>query len=68
MAKKDHERHIGNNDRGAFANYADVEIKGTSGGKIHYGKSYLLLPSLKLLIMCQVIITRSIEDLWEDEV
>jgi len=66
--KRSRTTHIGNNDRGALANYADVEIKGTSGAEIHYGKSYLLLPSLKLLIMCQVIITRSIEDLWEDEV
>lgn len=60
--------HIGNNDRGALANYADVEIKGTSGGTIHNGKSYLLPPSLNLLIMCLVIITLSIEGSWEDGV
>lgn len=41
--KKEGATHIGNNDRGPLANYADQKFEGNSGGSIHYGELVILL-------------------------
>jgi len=39
VERRNRTTHIGNNDRGALANYADQKFEGNSGGSIHYGRA-----------------------------